>query len=624
MAALSPDTQAWLLQGGDLLRIPCSAKVTASGVSPPTPDEQAKAFTGWLRAARLPPLLRLWGRRLLQSSLTPPTPQLTTAQELRNALFGLVGAHRCTAPGGEHLRMCRTVEDKDPGVLWAQSAEGALLRAVDQAKRCQARWAYVRLDHEAVTAFYRGLFDATVPRHLARGQTSFSAKSVPYAYCTLKAKCWTCSPDGRCVRTCGKPAHSCMRTIVPFYFWPARRLLQYVARGATLYVRDLWPGYELWSLSEVIQAVQRERAKLRQADEGKAGRCACCGQRMSHPGSVVLDAGQAYEELRTAYVDESVQSLFRQASAGGRPRHVVLERGPQCRGRVGGLRWPQQVGRVTLRATEIQRCLRAALLVRWFRLGDAYLVQKKGVPIGGPLSKALLSLVLCRLESSFDRFRWPELAAFFGLPGWTRAQAFMALRYVDDLWLWSWVLCDRCLEKLVGNIYRKEIAFERDDKGTWDVGPTRLQRWLDVLWESGWTTFRWAHHNPNERWVWSGTPELKGKHRLRPYDSDCSRGALQRLAAELAGRRARWAQLRLQGFALWYAVFLDIGEGLREGYTASLQLRVWRRQRAKGADWHAAEAYISVLAQNPSHDHSFAKLVQVLYSYADIASTLTH
>eukprot|EP00974_Lingulodinium_polyedra_P027785 2684282-Lingulodinium_polyedra.AAC.1 len=56
-------------------------------------------------------------------------------------------------------------------------------------------------------------------------------------------------------------------------------------------------------------------------------------------------------------------------------------------------------------------------------------------------------------------------------------------------------------------------------------------------------------------------------------------------AAELTGRRARWAQLQLAGFALRCAVFLDLGEGLREGSPARVLQRLWQRQRARGPDW---------------------------------------
>ena len=45
-----------------------------------------------------------------------------------------------------------------------------------------------------------------------------------------------------------------------------------------------------------------------------------------------------------------------------------------------------------------------------FRIGNLFLRQVKGIPIGGPISGAILDLVLARAECHYDLFVWPKVA----------------------------------------------------------------------------------------------------------------------------------------------------------------------------------------------------------------------
>eukprot|EP00959_Pyramimonas_sp_CCMP1952_P021122 445101-Pyramimonas_sp.AAC.1 len=75
--------------------------------------------------------------------------------------------------------------------------------------------------------------------------------------------------------------------------------------------------------------------------------------------------------------------------------------------------------------------------MRMFRLGDLFVVQKNGAPIGGPLSGCILDLVLSLRECVMDKT--------LGLNWSNRRQEIAAARYVDDLLLMSVLWCRGCL-----------------------------------------------------------------------------------------------------------------------------------------------------------------------------------
>ena len=60
--------------------------------------------------------------------------------------------------------------------------------------------------------------------------------------------------------------------------------------------------------------------------------------------------------------------------------------------------------------SKIAACFCSLLQLRVYRFGDKFLVQRSGIPIGGPISGAALEAVLCVDEDTFDKFGWPALA----------------------------------------------------------------------------------------------------------------------------------------------------------------------------------------------------------------------
>ena len=74
----------------------------------------------------------------------------------------------------------------------------------------------------------------------------------------------------------------------------------------------------------------------------------------------------------------------------------------------------------------------AVLFLRVYRLGNRVVVQKNGVPIGGPLSSSLFRLVVAACEYRLDHQRWDQLCSEFNLRG-TRKSHLALVRHEDDV-----------------------------------------------------------------------------------------------------------------------------------------------------------------------------------------------
>ena len=88
--------------------------------------------------------------------------------------------------------------------------------------------------------------------------------------------------------------------------------------------------------------------------------------------------------------------------------------------------------------------------MRYFRLGNAWLFQRKGVPIGGPLSGHILDSILADIEFEFDKAKKD------------RQSLFLAGRFADDVLLVSFVLCTCCLQRQLHELFKDIVSFDVD------------------------------------------------------------------------------------------------------------------------------------------------------------------
>ena len=104
-------------------------------------------------------------------------------------------------------------------------------------------------------------------------------------------------------------------------------------------------------------------------------------------------------------------------------------------------------------------CITAYLTFNIFRIGNIFVQQVCGTPIGGFLSSALLAVVLGACENKFGSGGWkrylPNCAHLA-----SRAKVFAASRYEDDILSISLILCKHCLGKAIRDTYSGEVDFQ--------------------------------------------------------------------------------------------------------------------------------------------------------------------
>ena len=164
---------------------------------------------------------------------------------------------------------------------------------------------------------------------------------------------------------------------------------------------------------------------------------------MSYPTILVADAGQAYEDLDTSAIYSAVHELFDRLPEVTKSHTVTItdtDKGYDTRW--GGDHKIPHNDRTIFSIKSMRRAVFGFLGMRIFRLGDVFLEQLQGIPIGGPLSGCILEIVLSRCETLYDK-KNP-----------IRARHVAAGRYVDDLILLSRTLCRKCVHNIVLCVYQ--------------------------------------------------------------------------------------------------------------------------------------------------------------------------
>ena len=106
--------------------------------------------------------------------------------------------------------------------------------------------------------------------------------------------------------------------------------------------------------------------------------------------------------------------------------------------------------------------------MRWFKFGERYLHQKSGIPIGGPVSGAVLDGVLSIDEHHFDMFGWSVFSKSLGIKG-HRELWLSIVRYVNDILIATRWFCPECVPSIVSLIYAKTVSFDVANDGLTDL-----------------------------------------------------------------------------------------------------------------------------------------------------------
>jgi len=161
------------------------------------------------------------------------------------------------------------------------------------------RWAIVQMTNDEVLKRYRDILDYILPKSLV-GKNYFNTSHVPYAYPTIKYKCFKAAGQRVCrsilplvpgppsnhphpAHTCAKDGHSCLQTIISFKKIPGRRAFKRIGRAFMHCVAAIAPGYGLRDLSRGKPVLDNEiKKQFRRRKDSKHGYLKC-GACMSTP-----------------------------------------------------------------------------------------------------------------------------------------------------------------------------------------------------------------------------------------------------------------------------------------------------------------------------------------------------
>ena len=554
-------------------RIGVSSKIP----SPPDPAslrvEQLQACRSWLRLSGLSSPAQLFG--LGPASTLPllslSEPVSTDAACARAPFEVALEVVRSSESSTDPLML--TCEDKDPSVLWVSSVARMALRMIRQFSLFPLRWSIVRLVHRHVDLFYRRLADSALPVRLRGLYNPVSCYTVPYLYDSVKRKCW-CDGDDDCIlcglhprdhRRCTKPIHSCLRNIVSFIRFPSRRLYKDIGRGFLFYVSYIWTSFAFPDLASAFVTISDSISKLQASP-----RCLRCGSVLEGISLVSADAGQAHEVLKLAFISSVLFRLVHLVLAADMPGYVAVKSQQKSAVYFNPTGAPLEEYR-TLAFFDIMNCVFCIIFMRIYRFGNLYVWQREGLPIGGPLSYAVLQCVLASME---HEFRTPEfLAAFISELDFTSYSEALEIpfwvivswwRYVDDVFLGSRCLCEDCLKVLISK-YEPHITFDPNTE-FFTVAPEGytalkcLDMWVFIptTLENVELSIFCLPYNPNLRYVLTANSKYRTKFRYSPHDG-VSLGTIRKtLYGVLQGRIARRKQCQIESRWIPFVLIVEL------------------------------------------------------------------
>ena len=467
-----------------------------------------------------------------------------------------------------------TIADKDPNVVWTMKSVYAFARWIG-ILYSQGRWSVECFSSQAVLDYYRKISNAILPRSLLPWHHEFQLSNIPYVYPSVKEKCFTgdrSDPNG--IHSCLKESHACMRNIVSFLRFPGREIFKSVGRGLRHLNQEFQKGWALENLTsatEVIKKAYNRQMKKSVPPEGR--KCLCCRCPLKSPGAITADAGQAYEVLEPSFVKSSVQKLFSRAGLRqGRDKTITVRRSIAHQAHGGGHIWHEVSDRRVFWLSKLKHSVSSLLQCRVYQLGDRFLVQRKGLPIGGPISGGVLDVCLSNLEENFDKNKWSQFAREFGRSG-SRQLFVSTVRYVDDTLFISLWLCNRCLKRILQETYASQVQFDVNTISFSEPGVTHV-KFLDFWITIGYQHIHFSPDIKNEEHILTNGQKRRTKQRFPPLYGPVV-ALKRRVRQDLLGRLARIRQISPPKPDIIYALTTDFWELGLLGYPYGFIKRLW-------------------------------------------------
>ena len=179
----------------DIIRIPANSKSRFSFESHTAASEQSAYCSSFLSSTGINRDLatRIGNHqpKTIDEYHPPPHQIPSIAQQPASLATDLF---RCTA-GDDSVY---TVEDKDPSVLWQVNTHKIFDLWYSLFEKQPTRWHISNLTEEDVVAKYQSILSNILPSNLLRRGRTFTADHIPYAYYTIKYKCFTEAPQRLC------------------------------------------------------------------------------------------------------------------------------------------------------------------------------------------------------------------------------------------------------------------------------------------------------------------------------------------------------------------------------------------------------------------------------------------
>ena len=355
-------------------------------------------------------------------------------------------------------------------------------------------------------------------------------------------------------------------------------------------IGEVYGGWTVPSLSVAADTVRSSIQSLLPWEPGQT--CPCCGRSISSPTMRVFDAGQAYEMIKIDVVTNDLDHMAERARSSGKELIQVMKSVKCITGRSMTLQRDMH-DRSVYKLMTIIHCAKCFLVMRFYRMGDRFLMQLEGVPIGGPMSGALLRLVLSRRECAFDQAVWPTFATRNLLRG-PRSKWLATGRYEDDVILISNRLCSTCVDGLIPSIYEDVVPFGVCHDYEFHSGTSTSNKFLDFVITLMGKDITIDLHHPNLLFALHGNARDMLKQRFSPHIGPRNY-IISRLTQNFACRRARWTQLRFDKACMVRAFCIDILELLRIGYDCKTIRQAWKKSQSHDAGYLVGHQILSCL-----------------------------
>ncbi|CAE7300227.1 unnamed protein product [Symbiodinium sp. CCMP2456] len=176
-------------------------------------------------------------------------------------------------------------------------------------------WTTSSMSTDEANSWCRAMLLALVPPLLhARMGITRRGWFLPYMYGTVKAKCFGSGPDAG-KHVCNKPGHSCLRRIVSYATWKARRSWRAAGRALSFIAQSVLLTDEVPSLKQARPFMAEGLERLQPCREVHV--CDRCHGPCEGLQGIVADAGQFFEAVQVPDACEAADRVLNLAELDG-------------------------------------------------------------------------------------------------------------------------------------------------------------------------------------------------------------------------------------------------------------------------------------------------------------------